>query len=625
MFGLCMNLGICYIAKDCTNAIMMIIIAGLMNATIVRDHFHLKKTIWKEHLGDQLFYKNMQLLFNVLESTTKKDYDANVEKVYTSLQAYPQHVEYFRSYFDKPQNIAKYCIMKIRGSLCTVTSSAAEQMHSSNESVVPTKIMGIVPPEEQLFEMVKRSDDWIRRDLEEDAELQLEQARLSKNMASGSAEFKALHALTRYWYNEYFVASWNRVQFYKKEKYVFDGTGEVAGHEVTFVGGTGDGSINGPVRIPLGGRCPRDVCICMNIQCVHEMVVDEDFVLEKWGTRCWNDKTYNSRYGNGHHLEAEPYCGAETNESTDILNCVSVDKVECDPTLPPLIRAVDSSQRVPKLGSNSSRAVSSRDKPTYNDLMNEFQLLASSVAKRPELSRLLMGVINEATRIVHDTPACNAKSQMLTMAVTARDAMETVALGDTLSDTTMGILGMNESSDKDMSNVPITATRRGSVGRNDYVRKKPRSETSSNRKKSPPGCGLCGLPGHRVTGRCDKRKEHGALLPRAEADSLVYEITTRSSPRFKNETIPVGAFVYEQVHPDTNFICIHSLATKEIPDKSIQVINREDTSYLCVTLIFELNVVIPSLKRCYVRASKVTQWIVKSDKNKGKVIICKDV
>ena len=64
--------------------------------------------------------------------------------VYKGFVSYPEHVEYFNTYVDDPGLIAKHPIPKIRGGLCTITSAAAEQTHSKNEVVVPTKTMDIL-------------------------------------------------------------------------------------------------------------------------------------------------------------------------------------------------------------------------------------------------------------------------------------------------------------------------------------------------------------------------------------------------------------------------------------------------------------------------------------------------
>jgi len=98
-------------------------------------------------------------LEGALNCKTKVDYDTHGKAVYKAFEQFPLQVKYFKKYFDNPDSIAKYSIMKIRGSMRCITSAAAEQCHSSNDVACPTKIMGIVSPEQQLLEMLRRSDD----------------------------------------------------------------------------------------------------------------------------------------------------------------------------------------------------------------------------------------------------------------------------------------------------------------------------------------------------------------------------------------------------------------------------------------------------------------------------------
>ena len=53
------------------------------------------------------------------------------------------------------------------------------------------------------------------------------------------------------------------------------------------------------------------------MQCVHDMVLDGDFVLEKWSTRFWNDKKCRSDSGTGTHLrDASEYAQVEIGDAT---------------------------------------------------------------------------------------------------------------------------------------------------------------------------------------------------------------------------------------------------------------------------------------------------------------------
>ena len=115
----------------------------VVNCRIVRDHFH-PKNVWIDHVGEFIYAKNCTHLEGALNCTTKVEYDTHVAAVYKAFEQFPEHVKYFKKYFDHPESIAKYSIMKIRGGMCCISSAAAEQCHSSNEIACPTKIMGIL-------------------------------------------------------------------------------------------------------------------------------------------------------------------------------------------------------------------------------------------------------------------------------------------------------------------------------------------------------------------------------------------------------------------------------------------------------------------------------------------------
>jgi len=159
------------------------------------DHWHLKNAIWPKQLGDYLYNSIKEHPEAALHSFTKEDFEYHCQKTYDALAQFPEHIDYFKRYFKNTKSIAKYEIMKIRGSLCTVASSNAEATHSSNESHHPTKLMGIMSPEEHLLQLIKRNDEWIRRDKTEHGELEFQRAHLGSRMAEDSIEHQALHTL----------------------------------------------------------------------------------------------------------------------------------------------------------------------------------------------------------------------------------------------------------------------------------------------------------------------------------------------------------------------------------------------------------------------------------------------
>ena len=95
------------------------------------------------------------------------------------------------------------------------------------------------------------------------------------------------------------------------------------------------------------------------------------------------------------------------------------------------------------------------------------------------------------------------------------------------------------------------------------------------------------------------------MVKDSEIGELVHDLTNKSSPRFKNETIPVGPSTVQQVHPKANYICIHGFGNPQVTDMSQNMV-REDMNYLRVTVISDYGVVADSNNRCFIRTAKVT-------------------
>jgi len=39
------------------------------------------------------------------------------------------------------------------------------------------------------------------------------------------------------------------------------------------------------IYIDKDGRCPKPWCVCQDIQCVHKLVVNRRFILDKWSKK----------------------------------------------------------------------------------------------------------------------------------------------------------------------------------------------------------------------------------------------------------------------------------------------------------------------------------------------------
>jgi hypothetical protein len=58
--------------------------------------------------------------------------------------------------------------------------------------------MGVLSQEKQMYELARRSDDWVHRDKQEEGDIEFEQARLAMELDNHSPQLEALLSLTRY-------------------------------------------------------------------------------------------------------------------------------------------------------------------------------------------------------------------------------------------------------------------------------------------------------------------------------------------------------------------------------------------------------------------------------------------
>ena len=110
----------------------------------------------KKHLGECLWLQIKEHPLAALRSENKS-FDFYVGETYKALLEYPQHID-VKKWFDNTRTIAKYEVMKVRGTRCTAGTSNSEATHQSNEAHIPMKLMRMMSPEEQLLKLTHRSD-----------------------------------------------------------------------------------------------------------------------------------------------------------------------------------------------------------------------------------------------------------------------------------------------------------------------------------------------------------------------------------------------------------------------------------------------------------------------------------
>ena len=129
----------------------------------------------------------------------KESFDLHVNETYKALAGYPQHIKYFKGWFNNTRSIAKYEVMKFRGTIClctvSVRTSNSEATHQSNEAQMPMKLMGIMSPEEHLPKLTEQLDQWIKHVLTQRGDWNYKIISRQSTMANGSIEMNAIDNL----------------------------------------------------------------------------------------------------------------------------------------------------------------------------------------------------------------------------------------------------------------------------------------------------------------------------------------------------------------------------------------------------------------------------------------------
>jgi hypothetical protein len=263
----------------------------------------------------------------------------------------------------------------------------------------------------------------------------------------------------------------------------------------------------------------------------------------------------------------------------------------------------------------------------YSELMQSFSSLAADLPKIPHMCEIWLGMVQCAKNIAHETPKHEMQTKMLELTTKVRSTTEDVLTGAVdLGSTRKAIMDdlateMSHNDDKiDISILPKKRSHKAFSGAVTVNRLKSCHERPQRKKEVP--FGFCGWTLHRIEG-CSFRKEMGSLVCITDTDQLVSELYQQTAPCFlPMHSILPGYHMFEQVPKDSNHICIHDYASPELGGADLsQGAGRDDTNYLCVTIIFPLNVRSDINTRCFVRTFQVVKWINQSKVNSKKVIV----
>lgn len=534
--------------------------------------------------------------------------------------------------------------MKVRGSLTTIGSSNAEATHSSNESHHPTKLMGIMTPQKHMLELIKRNDEWCRRDLNERAELRFFRSSVGLKMTPGSMQHDALHTLARHPFKNIFSADYSKMSRFSKEA-VRDTTvannNSIIGHNIIHQNSS---SSHDCVFIPIDGRCPMPYCVTLDKQCVHELVNDGIFIRDKWGTRWWSDDVYTKEYGiGGSHLTCPP-CDLPANTQENDSNTESL------PTSPPPSVLHSSSQTNDPKPRQVTPSTSNRfrtPRMTYSTLLDDFQPLASDICRRDQrCAQLMHGFICRAREILSDTPTCNMFDELL-QSMTSTSNQLKVEVNNNRSnvanedksilvntgnpdDPIQGHIG-NPDGPNQLQDMNPHKRPHGACGRQTKRLKSKlevkRSYVSKNlsgpigNPKPQKGCSYCGQKiGHNV-GSCPDRIEMGQRIPDRDRNQIKYDLQHPSSSRLPWVPIPTNGKKYITLPPKVNFLCIHNYAHMVNIDGTPIISENVETHFLQVTCIWRKGERRREFNECFVRTSAVVGWIDHNKMNACKTLL----
>ena len=579
-----------------------------------------------------------------LHSETKGSYDFHVEETYKALSqlGYPQHIQYFKGWFNNTRSIAKYEVMKERGTLCTVGTSNSEATHSSNEAHMPMKLMGIMSPEEHLLKLTKRSDEWIKRDVTQRGRWNLKSTSRKTKMTPGSIEMDAIDNLAEHPYDKLFLPACNRMNTYTATPNISH-EGVPLGHHVKC---NDESTSSEAIYILAEGRCPRPKCITWDHQCVHELVIDRKFHRLKWGTRWWRDEVYDECFGeNGSHLHTicQPPIQFPAHHNHQE-SCID------QPPVPP--HKVENYESTPR----RPRQKTKRDgKMSYTDLVQPFATLADDICQRNQpAAHLLHGFIHNAIILLSDVKSCNIEESLLSLmnstttdlrnvfdgvAASLDDPLPMPALSPSL-DNPVPIPASLASSDDplpmpasldsqfmtpDLKNVPVT--RPIAQGAPLHNRIKSRSEIRGKRTqpsgfpRDKKGCTFCSLKTHNITS-CAQLRKFGTRLKESEVDQVLLDLKNAEKKNFDSFFIPKNTTPMQQYPKDTTQLVIYGRAYFANLDEKPFISDRADKQFAMVTFLTKgsCGVALSNNNQRFLNLAEITAWTTKTKINKKNLI-----
>jgi len=557
-----------------------------------------------------------------LHSEDKESFDFHVSETYKALSGYHQHIEYFRGWFNNTRSIAKYEVMKVRGTLCKVGTSNSEATHQSNEAHMPMNLMGIMSPEEHLLKLTERSDQWIKRDLSQRRGWQYKTLSRKSTMVNGSIEMDAIDNLAQYPYETLFISAFQRMDQYTATPDRSE-DGVMQGHHVKYNNGW-----KPPIFIPLGGRCPRPKCITWDHQCVHELVVDRKFHRAKWGTRWWKDEVYDKWAGDQSSQHLIELTTTPTEPPRPMTSALS-------PTFPDIqtpcnvsILRNDEISDQPSIRAN--KKARTNQKMTYSNLVQSFAGLANDVCLRNQpAAHLLHGFIQQTINLLSDVKTCKIEEGMLSILNSTTTDLNNVfdgvsaSLDDPIPEIT---LPAKHPISPDLLNTPVTRP----ITQGGQLHNRIKSASENRRKRAQPcgltkaksTCSFCLFDSHYIS-RCPHLQSFGTLVKEKDVHQTLLDLQNPASKNFPTFTIPNNITPDQQCPKDTTHMVIYGRAY--FPDRHNKpfISDRADKQFSLVTFLTKgsCGVALSIHTRKFVSLGTVSAWTAKNKKNLKNIIL----
>ena len=262
-----------------------------LQCSLFYDHYHLYHSIWPNHLSEVIFNSVKKELALLLNSKTEDVYHEAWKSIESKLQGRLPDLEYLRIYYETPEHMAFFKIIRIQGSMGKRGTSHAEQNHASIKSRLPE---GIIDPAEQIRDLIIREREMQSTKLHDDGMYHVRTVAKDKvnvNKCAHKIRYDAMIVLSEHGM-KLFENEYERMNKYETWKGVDEDSFTIyVKHKYS-------------ANATLYSFLPDTRCSCNNrvmndIQCVHELVGHDSFVIEKWGQRHLKECYFIKKIGYG--------------------------------------------------------------------------------------------------------------------------------------------------------------------------------------------------------------------------------------------------------------------------------------------------------------------------------------